>query len=126
MPRPDRPDGDPGSLQQLFSTGSAHRFLTDPLILTVLMDKSLIGDCYTWQSLHHSGLSLTEQQRTEISERIYIGDPSFHGVGVRNSVFRDLLKDVLTGKMLAGCALMFAAVLLSEPCRRKIAAVKSI
>ena len=33
-------------------------FLDGSFDFTVLMDKSRSGDCYTWQSSHHSGLSL--------------------------------------------------------------------
>ena len=72
--------------------------------------------------LHHSGLSLTEQ-RTEISERIYIGDPSFHGVGVRNSVLRDLFKGCTdredVGRM---CADVCGSSFIGTPAEEKIAA----
>ena len=83
------------------------------------MDKSLIGGL-----LYLAVFSTTVAYLLQNSGQKYLSASTSAILLSMESVFGALfsvifLKDVLTGKMLAGCALMFAAVLLSELPQKK-------
>ena len=90
-------------------------FLDGSFDFTVLMDKSLIGGL-----LYLAVFSTTVAY---LLQNIYIGDPSFHGVGVRNSVLRDLFKGCTdredVGRM---CADVCGSSFIGTPAEEKIAA----
>ena len=94
-------------------------FLDGSFDFTVLMDKSLIGGL-----LYLAVFSTTVAYLLQNSGQKYLSASTSAILLSMESVFGTLfsvifLKDVLTGKMLAGCALMFAAVLLSELPQKK-------
>ena len=94
-------------------------FLDGSFDFAVLMDKSLIGGL-----LYLAVFSTTVAYLLQNSGQKYLSASTSAILLSMESVFGTLfsvifLKDVLTGKMLAGCALMFAAVLLSELPQKK-------
>ena len=94
-------------------------FLDGSFDFTVLMDKSLIGGL-----LYLAVFSTTVAYLLQNSGQKYLSASTSAILLSMESVFGTLfsvifLKDVLTGKMLVGCALMFAAVLLSELPQKK-------
>ena len=94
-------------------------FLDGTFDFAVLLDKSLLSGL-----LYLSVFSTTVAYLLQNSGQKYLSASTSAILLSMESVFGTLfsvifLKDVLTGKMIAGCALMFAAVLLSELPQKK-------
>lgn len=102
-------------------------FLDGSFDFTVLMDKSLIGGLLYLAVFSTTVAYLLQNSGQKYLSSIYIGDPSFHGVGVRNSVFRDLFKGCTDRKDVGRmCADVRGSSFIGAPAEEKIAAVKSI
>ena len=102
----------------IFNWGCAP-FLDGTFDFAVLLDKSLLSGL-----LYLSVFSTTVAYLLQNSGQKYLSASTSAILLSMESVFGTLfsvifLKDVLTGKMIAGCALMFAAVLLSELPQKK-------
>ena len=94
-------------------------FLDGFFDFAILMDRSLIGGL-----LYLSVFSTTAAYLLQNSGQKYLSASTSAILLSMESVFGTLfsvifLKDVMTGKMLIGCGLMFAAVLLSELPQKK-------